>query len=167
MDIRNVSKFWPKVALTWMLKTMLVFCWPLHFSNADLPPQKNRTPLHRAALKGHTDCCRLLIEAGADRNARTNVGLHHGLCFFVKNLNRLATGLCNVIIRIFYWPLFAIGWTDTTWMGRQARKARNRRVSSECRLRIGKSGYLKITIVFFTLKSQGWRGGGSCQGKMS
>ena len=39
------------------------------------PKRKNgKLPLHEAAANGHTECVRLLVEAGADVEARDNEG---------------------------------------------------------------------------------------------
>ncbi len=35
--------------------------------------QRRRTPLIRAAARGHTECVRLLLEAGADKDAANDV----------------------------------------------------------------------------------------------
>jgi ankyrin repeat protein len=39
--------------------------------------QDGDTALIGAAAKGHTDCVRLLIDAGADKDVRTNVRVCH------------------------------------------------------------------------------------------
>ncbi len=40
-------------------------------------PQRGYTGLHRAALNGHTDCLRLLMEAGANKDASDQVCVQH------------------------------------------------------------------------------------------
>ena len=39
----------------------------------ELPTQDGRTPLIRAAWRGRTDCIRLRLESGADKDAKDNV----------------------------------------------------------------------------------------------
>jgi ankyrin repeat protein len=76
----------------------------LSHSELDKEPRSsiNRTPLHLAAIRGHTSIVRLLVEAGADKNCRDfdeNTPMHHAsefghfetIIFLIKEANADAT----------------------------------------------------------------------------
>jgi hypothetical protein len=50
--------------------------------------QSGWTALIWAAEKGHADCARLLLDAGADKNAKTNVRA----CVGFRRVGRIALG---------------------------------------------------------------------------
>jgi hypothetical protein len=50
-----------------------VVCILVHLTFADSNAQNGYTPLIWAAWNGHADCARLLLDAGADKEAKCNV----------------------------------------------------------------------------------------------
>jgi hypothetical protein len=61
--------------------------WP-HGGKCHTHAQNERTALICAAEKGHTECARLLLDAGADMNAKEYVrfGRFHYLSAFFHNM---------------------------------------------------------------------------------
>ena len=57
--------------------------------------QNGDTALTAAAKNGHTDCVRLLLDGGADKEAKNNVRFSSQLCVFVLDV----------------FPFFTINWT--------------------------------------------------------
>ena len=61
-------------------------CWFYKFESFDInhasQTQKGRTALLHSALNGESDCVRLLVEAGADKEAKDSV--RDVLCFDVQ-----------------------------------------------------------------------------------
>jgi ankyrin repeat protein len=55
----------------YVFQNLLMFCCVI-----TTPAQRGWTPLISAALNGYADCVHLLLNAGADKNAKTGVRVH-------------------------------------------------------------------------------------------
>ncbi len=65
--------------------------------------QYGRTALIGAAMKGHADCARLLLEAGADTNAKANVRASAGDAYRVMMMDKCASErvICMSFFQVF------------------------------------------------------------------